>query len=529
MTTLDGEGSGVLGPLRPRRWPRVLLGLLLVAVGASVHVTGASLPGASSRVVGQNRPVNMSAYDKRDFSAHNSPTIAQNPVQAANLVVVNRVDTPRFACSLHVSVDGGATWRDSRIPFPEGEEQPPRCFSPDVVFTGDGTAHVSFLTLAGLGNTPNALWVTSSADGGLTLATPQRVAGPLAFQARIAASPGPRGPLHLSWLQGTEVGTLSFPTTDNPIVVSTSSDGGRTWTPPVRVNPAKRDRVVAPSLAVGTDEALYVSYLDLGEDALDYHGAHEGIGGDPYAGRWQLVLARSEDKGRSWSETVVEDRLVPAERFIVFFPPSPSLAVDRESGRIYVGFHDSRLGDPDVWVWRSTDRGASFSRPVRVNDTPKRDGTAQYLPKVSVALAGRVDVVYYDKRNDTKGIMVEASLQSSGDGGASFRPRLQLSDTAFDARIGFGSERGMPDLGSRLGLVSADGAAMAVWSDTRAGTQGSNKQDIASAVVAFKAGSTFRTPLRATGVATAAGGAVFAAWALLSRRREGRGKISSDL
>jgi hypothetical protein len=43
----------------------------------------------------------------------------------------------------------------------------------------------------------------------------------------------------------------------------------------------------------------------------------------------------------------------------------------------------------------------------------------------------------------------------------------------------------MPDLGNRLGLVSADALALAVWSDTRAGTVDSNKQDIAGARVSF--------------------------------------------
>jgi hypothetical protein len=43
----------------------------------------------------------------------------------------------------------------------------------------------------------------------------------------------------------------------------------------------------------------------------------------------------------------------------------------------------------------------------------------------------------------------------------------------------------MPDLGSRLGLVSVDSRALAVWSDTRAGTPASSRQDLGRAVVAF--------------------------------------------
>lgn len=53
------------------------------------------------------------------------------------------------------------------------------------------------------------------------------------------------------------------------------------------------------------------------------------------------------------------------------------------------------------------------------------------------------------------------------------------------ARIGFGAKHGLADLGGRLALVSDDRRALAVWTDTRAGTQASNKQDLARAVVGF--------------------------------------------
>ena len=66
-----------------------------------------------------------------------------------------------------------------------------------------------------------------------------------------------------------------------------------------------------------------------------------------------------------------------------------------------------------------------------------------------------------------------------------FGKRVRLSSEAFSSEIGYGSERDLPDLGSRLGIVSTDPRAFAVWTDTRAGTTGSNKQDIARAVVAF--------------------------------------------
>lgn len=245
-------------------------------------------------------------------------------------------------------------------------------------------------------------------------------------------------------------------------------------------------------------------HLDLKDDRLDYNGAHEGKGGDPYPGPWALVMARSLDRGATWQSSVVEERLVPAERFVVFIPPFPSVAVDG-SGRAHASFHDGRLGDRDVWTWTSSDGGATFGAAKRVNDTGRKDGTSQYLPKLAVAPDGRLDVAYYDRRADSKDEKNEVSLQSSFDGGKSFGPSARLSDRPFDSRIGFGSERGMPDLGSRLGLLSADERALAVWTDTRTGTDASRKQDLVRAVAEInKPGGlpgAVRSALRLLGIA----------------------------
>ena len=514
------SGRGLLGA---QMWLGVL-GIALVLLGAGAYIVSESYDEPRrAKALHQPVPVNAGAQNALDLSAHNSPTVVRNPRNEANLVIADRIDSPRYSCALNVSLDGGASYTQTPIPAPAGEE--PKCYAPDAAFGSDGTLYLSYATLKGRANAPNAVWMVRSRDGGRTLTTPVRALGRLAFQVRLTADPRRAGRIYLTYLKASDVGLYRFSETGNPIRAIRSEDGGSTWSQPTRVSDSRRERAIAPSPAIGPEGELYVLYLDLGDDALDYEGAHRGRGGPPYPGRWKLVLARSSDRGATWAESEVPDEIVPAERFIAFTPPFPSVAVDEDSGRVYAGFHDSRLGDADVMVW-SLPRGTNeWEGPVRVNDTPRGDNTSQYLPKLAVAPDGRLDVLYYDRRADRSNVMNEVSFQYSLDDGKKFAKRIRLSDRAFSSRIGFGSERGLPDLGSRLGLLSTEDRALGVWTDTRAGTRTTGKQDLAERFVAFndppRLSGTLEAPLRYGGIALALVGLLLLLAWLLGQRAAG--------
>jgi hypothetical protein len=481
-------------------------GVALTLVGVAAVVASFAFHGhLYVGAVSANVPVNPGARNPGDIAANNSPSFARDPRSPAVLAVANRVDTPLYSCALDVSRDGGRTWSSVRVPIAPGEER--KCYAPDVTFASDGTLYMSYLTLRGAGNVPHAAWLVHSTDGGHTLSTPRRVLGPLAFQLRLTSDPARSRRLYLTWLQASDTGLYRYTTPGNPIEAMRSDDGGLHWSAPVRVSSPARQRVVSPVPVVGAHGVLYVLYLDLGGDVLDYEGASGGFGGPPYGGRFSLILGRSSDGGATWSESVVDHSIVPTRRFIVFLAPFPSLAVDPRSGRIYAGFEDGRFGDPDVYVSSLASGGGAWSRPVRVNDTPLHDHTAQYLPALSVTLNGRLDVIYYDRRADPRNKLSVVSLQSSLDDGRTFTPHVTLSDRAFNAQIGAGGERGLPDLGSNLAVDSTDSQALAVWTDTRAGTVLSNKQDVTFASATFstsgRLGGAARDLLRYGGVALA--------------------------
>ena len=476
----DSGGGGGLPLL-----PLLMIAVALVALGVGAIIVSSSYDTPhKARALGPNLAINDGASNPTDLNANNSPTVVRNPREEGNLVAANRIDSPAYGCALHVSFDGGGRWTQTAIPAPRGEE--PKCFAPDAAFGSDGTLYVTYVTLRGRANAPNAVWLTRSTDGGKTLSAPvETPLGPKAFQVRLTTDPTAAKRIYLTYLKADELGLYTFSNTGNPIMAVRSDDGGANWEAPVRVSGPSRLRVVAPSPAIGKGSELNVLYLDLGDDVLDYGGGHRGRGGPPYSGRWQLVLARSTDRGATWKESVVDDAIVPTERFIVFTPPFPSLAADRDSGKVYAAFHDGRDGDADVRLWSLASGAGDWSAPVRVNDTRRGDGTAQYLPELSVAPNGRLDVLYYDRRADRANVLNDVSLQASFDEGKTFLPRVKLSDRAFSSRIGFGVERNLADLGSRLALLSTDDRAYAAWTDTRNGSVRTAKQDIARSVVGF--------------------------------------------
>jgi hypothetical protein len=491
----DPRASAGPRGLGPWVWLIVGAALILAGAGAIIMSTAFNTPHRA-RTLPPNLPVNDGATNALDLSANNSPTIVQSPANHANVVVANRVDSPFYSCGLHVSFDGGGHWTQSPIPAPAGAKE---CYAPDAAFAKNGALYVSYVTLKGRAHAPNAVYITRSSDGGKTLSPPIKTPlRPSAFQVRLTADPVVAGRLYLTWLQASGLGLYRFSGTGNPIMTSRSDDGGAHWSSATQVSGPGRARVVAPSPVAGRKRGeLYVAYLDLGNDTLDYAGEHHGRGGPPYAGKWQLVVARSRNRGSTWRESVVDANIAPTERFIVFTPPSPSLALDRRSGELYASFQDRRSGDADVLLWRLPQGASHWQKAKRVNDTPKPDGTSQYLPALAVAPDGRVDVVYYDRRSDRTNVLNDVSLQSSYDHGKTFAHRVSLSDKSFSSRIGFGLERGLPDLGSRLGLVSNDRRAYAVWTDTRAGSIRSAKQDLGRGIVAFN------DPARLSGLAKA--------------------------
>jgi hypothetical protein len=99
----------------------------------------------------------------------------------------------------------------------------------------------------------------------------------------------------------------------------------------------------------------------------------------------------------------------------------PQVAVDERSGTVYIGWSDTRNGDVDVFVTRSTDQGATWAPPLRVNDDPVHNGADQFYQWLAVdPTDGAVYLQFYDRRDDPENQRTTVTVARSTDGGRTF-------------------------------------------------------------------------------------------------------------
>lgn len=389
---------------------------------------------------------------------------------------------------VYVTFDGGRSWNHSLLPGHPGDDRRTAlsdyaCGSdPVIAFGPDGTAYYAsiHLTLGEPGDLPpqtapvtgynavnSSVAVTRSRDGGRSWDDPV-----------ILAARDDGTILDKEWMAvDASTGAIFVTYIDNGVlVVQRSDDRGATWTDAATIVasgdwPDKPSQVQFGQVVVAPDSVVHFTFWG-------------SVWGTDASSIW---ASRSEDRGESWSAPVrvapfypVFDLEVSHKYRIV---PNPAMAVDASSGALYVtypfyvGPPAAPGGNLDVYLVRSTDGGASWSAPVRVNDDLPSATNGQWMPALAVGPDGTVHATWLDSREDPRGQFARAFYSFSRDGGASWSPNAAVGDVAFDGTGGY-HQSGAGTIGDYMGLAASELAVTAFFSDTRDG-----RNDVFAAIV----------------------------------------------
>ncbi len=330
-----------------------------------------------------------------------------------------------------------------------------------LAFDDKGQLFLSFLSIEknglpgywGHGPGANGIWVRRSPDGGRTwdadpVAVKQWTGSepdvkledmPRIWSDAQAHSPH-RGNLYMAWIE--------WQMTQSIVLFSRSTDGGRTWSAPMRISTKAgypRDDNGAVVGIIGT----------VGPDGTQYVVWNEGL---------NVTMAVSRDGGRTFA---------PSRPIIDVGPPYfggavgipgvsramgfPQVGIDNQNGSLYVTWSDFRNGDVDVFLSRSADHGRTWSTAMRVNDDPVHDGADQFLQWLAVdPKDDSVYVQFYDRRSDPVNHTTRVTLARSIDGGKTFRNYAWTGEP-------FGGDNAF--LGDYEWMTAYDGHVYGIWAE----------------------------------------------------------------
>lgn len=379
------------------------------------------------------------------------PWVSANPRSPGNMVAVWQQDRWSNGGAqgnlTGVSRDAGRSW-DVVEPPPfsrcaGGNAQNggdyERATDPWVSFGRDGTAYQMALSLdvstgdPNLLNVRDAMLVSTSTDGGRTwgeISTLIADDSPLRLNDKNSLTADPtRNGVAYAVWDRLEIAE-DLQSFRGPTLFTRTTDGGRTWEPArVIFDPGVNNQTIANQIAVLPNGRLVNVFNWI------------------IQGQLNVGVMFSDDRGRTWTEP----RLLNALGTIGITDPFdgapvrtgdliPDIAVDPRKGTntIYVVWQDARFAEglrDQIALVRSTDGGRTWSTPRRVSSNL---GTQAFTASVEVNDRGRVGVTYYDFTRDSptaQPLLTDHWLTVSTDRGAHFSTRERQTARSFDMRL----------------------------------------------------------------------------------------------
>ncbi len=450
----------------------VVVGLGLLAPDPSENQAGDKKSVPVPRVVRVTPPDAVGAVE---VSVAINPT---NPDHMIAASIARMKGDPSITNFAYVTSDAGRTWKMVPRANPHKVTQ-----GDDVVaFTPDGLAIHAFISFAGIRQArpkrAHSGIVTSTSRDGITWNNQVPVVELFNsvephedkpwIKADMSKDSAHKGNLYVAWTKFDVYGS-SKPEHKSQIYFSRSLDSGKSFAVPHKISDQpgdardKSDTVMGTCPAVGPKGEVYVVW----------------------AGPKSQFFAKSTDAGVNFGKNTVITDCAGWDFPITGLGRAsglPSMGVDisqgKDRGSVYVNWADMRNGDADVFLIVSRDGGATWSKPLRVNNDTKGNGKEQWFPWLVVdPVDGSVNIAYYD-RGAQAGTHTDLTLARSVDGGRTF-VYYKLNEEAYDlSKLGF--------FGDYLGLDCYGGRAAILWMHPMDNTK---RLGISSAVFDFEPGT----------------------------------------
>ncbi len=413
----------------------------------------ASVSAPADVVLGPYRSVqvNVNANGENILGdAANEPSIAVDPGDPSRMVIgwrqFDSVSSHfRQAGNSHSS-DGGVSWNAHPV-IDRGQ------FRSDPVLGADADGNFYYYSLSAL----RSAELFKSIDGGASWSAPVAgTGGDKAWMAIDRTSGIGQGNIYVIWnIQFTCCSNADF---------ARSINGGLSFEAP--------RKIPEPSMKWGT--------LDVGPDG-ELYSVGSTLGGSSH------LIARSSnarDPSRVPSFDYAYAKTIDLGGATGAFSsgsPNPGgllgqvwVATDHSTGptrgNVYVlGSVEPAGNDPrDVMFIRSTDGGANWSAPVRINNDSPFNGAYQWFGTMSVAPNGRIDVIWNDTRAHAPAVNLSALYYAySLDGGLTWSANIPLSPP-FDSHVGWPQQN---KLGDYYDMISDNGGVDVAYAATFNGEQ----------------------------------------------------------
>jgi hypothetical protein len=236
-----------------------------------------------------------------------------------------------------------------------------------------------------------------STDGGASFSKDLTIWTAVKDAGSLAVAGGPQGQIYIFW--DAETGLQC------DILFVNSLDGAKTFSAPLQLSTATGCNA-SPFPLVDAAGNLNVAWLTSGN---------------------ALSFTRSTDQGQTFSpvsQPVQNGIEVNSQRFAV----GPNGEIDMVYGAAAIG------DNFDVFFTRSTDHGATFSTPVKLNLPTVQNFTGGGDASVAVDVSGKISVAWEDDSNGMFSGDADIYLRSSTDG-VTFSAATNLSNTTDQSEV----------------------------------------------------------------------------------------------